>query len=514
MFTGLGVLVLLAVGWVVLKWRLRLPELEPRSQTVALPLAATNDTRLGRALAPWIEAHPGRAGIYTLPDGYDAFSVRMSLADLADRTLDVQYYIWHHDTSGALLFDALRRAADRGVRVRLLLDDNNTGGLDEALAALDAHPNLEVRLFNPFHRAARLLGYLVDFGRVNRRMHNKSFTADGQTTVVGGRNVADEYFTTRSDRVFVDLDVLAVGPIAQEVSHDFDRYWNSGSAFPAERILPRQSPQQLARVEAASVELQRSAAAERFQREAAERAFDHALLAGALPFEWAVTHLLSDDPAKVLDRAPRASLLWSQMKHALGPPRASLGLVSPYFVPTRTGTESLVSLAREGVRVRVLTNSLEATDLAIVHAGYAKHRQALLSGGVELFEIKREFVDPTVKEHGFAGSSSASLHAKVFLVDRRRAFVGSFNFDPRSARLNTELGLVIESERLATAVSESLERQIPIYTYRVQLGASGSLEWLEQINGHEELHQTEPGSSRLRRGLVKLLSWLPIDWLL
>lgn len=498
--------------WLVLKVVLRLPELGPRSEVVALE--PDSDTRLGRALAPLVAAHPGKAGIIALPDGHDAFAARMLLVEAADRTLDVQCYIWHNDTSGALLFEALRRAADRGVRVRLLLDDNNTGGLDAVLAGLDAHPNLEVRLFNPFNRSARLLGYVVDLVRVNRRMHNKSFTADHQATIVGGRNIADEYFSAQPNRVFVDLDVLAVGPVAQQVSRDFDRYWTSQSSYPADRILPASDARQMARDRAAADDKSRSAAAAALRRAVAECPLAHDLFAGTLEFEWALTRLLSDDPAKVQDRARAATMVWPQMKQALGPPRASLGLVSAYFVPTRTGTEGLVSLARQGVTVRVLTNSLEATDMAIAHAGYAKHRRALLAGGVELFEIKREFAGPTVHGGGLAGSSSSSLHAKTFSVDRQRVFVGSFNFDPRSARLNTEMGLVIESERLARSLAAALEREIPDRAYRVRLTESGRLEWLEQIDGRELLHKKEPGTGIGRRALVAALSWLPIDWLL
>ena len=506
------ILAALAVGWVVLRAVLRLPELGVRPPFA--PSEAHADTRLGRALAPLVSDHPGKAGILALADGRDAFAARVLLAGAADRTLDVQYYIWHHDTSGALLFDALRKAADRGVWVRLLLDDNSTGGLDEVLAGIDAHPNIEVRLFNPFNRTARLLGYVVDFVRVNRRMHNKSFTADGQATIVGGRNVADEYFAAGMNREFVDLDVLAVGPVAQEVARDFDRYWASESSYPADRILPLIDAAEKAGIQASAAEKHRSAEAAPYLRAVADRAFVRDLLAGTLAFEWADARLLSDDPAKVLDRAKESTLLWPQMKEALGPPRAFFGLVSAYFVPTRTGAAGLSALARQGVTVRVLTNSLEATDLAVVHSGYAKHRHALLSAGVELFEIKREFAEPSVRGRGFAGSSSTSLHAKTFSIDRQRLFVGSFNFDPRSARLNTEIGLVIESPTLARSLSEALERAIPTRAYRVRLTDSGRLQWIEQVDGREVAHDTEPGTTIGRRALVTALSWLPIDWLL
>ena len=472
------------------------------------------DTRLKRALAPVLAANPGKSGVFALANGLDAFAARALLADAAERTLDVQYYIWHNDTSGGLLFDALRRAADRGVHVRLLLDDHNTSGLDAMLAALDHHPNLEVRLFNPFKRPGRLLGYLVDFSRLNRRMHNKSFTADNQATIVGGRNVADEYFGVSSSRAFVDLDVLAVGPAAQDVSEDFDRYWACESSYPAARILPSSDAGKLARVSDALAEIPRTAEATPYLRAVAERQFSREMVDGTISFEWAVTHMLSDDPAKVVNRASESSLLWPQLKKALGPPRNSLRLVSPYFVPTQAGVDLFAGLTREGVQVRVLTNSLEATDISIVHAGYAKRRRALLDAGVQLYEMRRELAGKSVRGTGLLGSSHSSLHAKTFSVDGQRVFVGSFNFDPRSARLNTELGLVIESQPLARYLTDSAERGVYAHAYLVRLSEKGSLEWIDHTDGGNVVHTMEPGTSWPRRVWVRILSWLPIEWLL
>src|SRR6478752_10782042 len=228
-----------------------LPPLDGR--TISNRLQNTAESRLGRSIAPLAEAHPGLTGVVPLLSGRDAFAARVRLADVAERSLDVQYYIWHDDLSGTLLLDALRRAADRGVRVRVLLDDNNTAGLADTLAALDAHANIEVRLFNPFRRRrVRWLDYLTDFSRLNRRMHNKSFTADNEVTIVGGRNVGDEYFGAGHDVLFVDLDVLAIGPVVSDVSRDFDRYWHSESAWPAHRVIPPASAASIAGVTAAA----------------------------------------------------------------------------------------------------------------------------------------------------------------------------------------------------------------------------------------------------------------------
>jgi len=467
-----------------------------------------------------VEAHPGLSGIVALPDGHDAFAARALLADAAERTLDVRYYIWHNDMSGTLLFAALRRAADRGVRVRLLLDDNNTAGLDTVLAALEAHPNIDVRLFNPFRaRRWRLLGYLTDFKRLNRRMHNKSFTADNHATIVGGRNVGDEYFDAGRAPWFVDLDVLAIGPVVDAVSRDFERYWASASATPVARVLPGATAASLTAVAADAARVERDPAAAAYVAALARSPFVGDLLAHRLNFEWSPTQMVSDDPAKGLGRAPEEALLWHRLKTSIGAPVRELRLVSPYFVPGSAGVDALAAIARQGVRVEVLTNALEATDVAVVHSGYAKRRKALLGAGVSLLELKRGSPGSAPKHRKWtgrsgSGSSASSLHAKTFCVDRSRVFVGSFNFDPRSARLNTEMGFVIDSPGLGEAITKWFAEEVPTRAYRVSLGDTGRLRWIDRHDGVEVVREEEPGTSAWRRFAVALLSVLPIEWLL
>jgi len=476
---------------------------------------ATADTRLGHAVDSLVQARPGQSGIVPLADGRDAFAARALLAAAADRTLDIQYYIWHADMSGMLLFDAVRRAADRGVRVRLLIDDNNTGGMDAILAALDSHPHIEVRLFNPFaHRRWRYLGYLTDFSRLNRRMHNKSFTADDQVTIIGGRNVGDEYFGTGQEPLFVDLDVMAIGPVVNDVSTDFDRYWASASSYPAAGVLAPATPSALAHVGDSVTHLERDPAAAEYVKALARQPFVRDLLSGKLDFEWAATKMVSDDPAKGLGRAASGGLLTDRLGQAIGAPASELELVSPYFVPGSKGVEALTAMAERGVRVTVLTNSLEATDVAAVHAGYAKRRKPLLEGGVKLFEMKREVGGAAARDRGLTGSSGSSLHAKTFSVDRSRVFVGSFNFDPRSERLNTEMGFVIESPELARRIADNFANEIPERSYEVRLSASRELQWVEQSASGEIVHDVEPGTTRLERAMVAVMSVLPIEWLL
>jgi len=473
------------------------------------------ETPLGRMLLRLLPEHPGESGVCALRDGRDAFAARALLADAAQRTIDVQYYIWHADLSGTLLFAALRRAADRGVKVRILLDDNQTGGLDAVLGALDAHPNVEVRLFNPFRiRRLRLLGFLTDFARLNRRMHNKSFTVDDQVAIVGGRNVGDEYFDAGQGVLFADLDVLAVGPAVRDVSREFVRYWQSESSLPAARLLRRLRRPPAAEAAAAAQSIERDAESAAYASAVRESSFVQRLAAGTLVLEWSKVEMVSDDPAKVLGRAPRKSLVWGRLRQLLGNAASELELISPYFVPTARGARYFVRLARQGVKISILTNSLEATDVPAVHSGYAKWRKKLLAAGITLFEVKRAFSPPAAARRRLTQASASSLHAKTFSLDRAHVFVGSFNFDPRSARLNTEMGFVIASAAMAEVTARAFETIIPASAYRLRLTPSGRLQWLEQTDEGERVHGREPGTSVWLRFAVRVLSLLPIEWLL
>jgi putative cardiolipin synthase len=495
-----------------------LPTLQGRSESRALD--NTQETRLGRAAAQQQQAHPGKTGVLALPEGREAFATRMLLAAAAERSLDVQYYIWHPDLTGSLLMEALHQAADRGVRVRLLLDDNNTQGLDPMLAAVDSHANIEVRLFNPFmQRDWRWLGYLSDFSRLNRRMHNKSFTADNQATILGGRNIGDEYFDAGQEVSFVDLDVLAVGTVVPQVSADFDRYWASASAYPVASLLPANGPQALTELAWRAAQVRANPAADPYLSALARSDFVRRLVAGELALEWTDVRLVSDDPAKGLGQVEPQAQLPIRLIQKLGKPAQELLLVSPYFVPTASGTQALTELSASGVAVSVLTNSLAATDVLAVHAGYAKRRHALLAGGVKLFEFKPErgeAVRSRPSDRGLAGSSGASLHAKTFAVDRRRIFVGSFNLDPRSAALNTESGLVIDSPTLAAGVADVFENRLASQSYTLRLNEAGQIEWQDRPSptAPAQLHHTEPQTPLWKRTMVRLLSWLPIEWLL
>jgi putative cardiolipin synthase len=510
-----GILALLVAELVVaaLTGCASLPSLEGRSESTAY--VDTEGTRIGRAVAADVAANPGRTGIHPLPDPHDAFAARAAFCAGAERSLDVQYYIWNGDRVGYLLFEALWKAAERGVRVRLLLDDMNTSGLDATLSALDGHSNIEVRLYNPFvQRSARSIAFLTDFSRVNRRMHNKSLTVDNQITIVGGRNIGNEYFGAESEISFADLDVVAVGAVVSDVSRQFDLYWNSPSAYPAASIVHPPGPDATAALMARIAAVHADPESASYLQAIATTPVVRELLDRHLALEWAPARLVNDDPAKTLDTKERKDvLMFPELVKVIGAPEASFDLVSPYLVPGEKGPESLAQLAERGVNIRILTNSLASSESGVVFSGYAKRRKALLRAGVQLWETKPMIGQAARKEK--SGSSSAALHAKTFAVDRDTVFVGSFNFDPRSALLNTELGLVIESPSLAQGLSEFFDKVVPGKAYEVRLKSDGSsIEWIERTESGETVYDADPGTGSFKRMGVHVLSVFPIDWLL
>lgn len=494
-----------------------LPDLAKRDASFKLPQEQTRDTAIGQAVQAVVaKSEQDKSGIHPLVDAHDAFAARMLLARNAERSLDVQYYIWRDDITGKLLLRELYQAAERGVRVRLLLDDHGTYGLDHSLAVLAAHKNIEVRLFNPFvFRYPKILGFITDFSRANRRMHNKSFTVDNQASIVGGRNIGDEYFGAGDGMLFADLDVLAIGPIVDEVSRDFDAYWQSQSSYPASTILPE--PLQSAQTwqQALTEKIEAHPLSPRYIQAVKHSAFIDQLLNQRLELEWARTHIVSDDPAKGVGKSVDDGYVLRQLETIIGEPEREVDLVSPYFVPTQAGLDYFSYLTQQGVTVRILTNSLAATDVTAVHAGYARYRKALLRAGVELYEM-RPFLDYSEKEYraGPFGSSGSSLHAKTFAVDAKRVFVGSLNFDPRSANLNTELGFIIESPNLAKKIEDVFDDSLLEFAYQVRLNSDGSLYWLERVQGEPVYHSSEPRAGFWRRMQVFVFSLLPIEWLL
>jgi len=492
-----------------------LPSQEGRAPTSAL--ADTAETRLGRAVTPSVAANPGKVGIHALPDPHDSFAARVLLADAAEKSLDAQYYIWHGDQIGYLLFEALWRAAERGVRVRILLDDLDTRGLDLTIAALDAHPNIEVRLYNPVViRDNRLLNFVTDFTRVNRRMHNKSFTVDNEVTVIGGRNIANEYFGAGTSLTFADLDVLVAGSAVAEISKEFDLFWNSPSAYPAAGFVGPPAPDGATSLEAKFVANRADPESTAYLEAVRATPLVPQLLDRTLALAWADAEAVYDDPAKTLDTSERTDvLLFPELVRKMGSAEKTLDIVSPYFIPGAAGTEQLAAIAKRGVTVRILTNSLATAEAKVVHSGYAKRRRELLRAGVHLYEIKPSAAETGSSRERFGSGASSGLHAKTLAVDSRRIFVGSFNLDPRSARLNTEMGLVIGNPVLAQGLTRFFDVEVPMLAYEVRLAADGnSLEWIERTALGEKHYDTEPETNWSARTRVEMLSILPIDWML
>jgi len=490
----------------------------PAGRTATTALTNTSDTALGRAVAPLTAANPGKTGVHAMLDPRDAFVARVVLAAAAEKSLDVQYYIWNGDEVGYLMFEALWQAAERGVRVRLLLDDNNTAGLDPTIAALDAHPNIEVRLYNPnVQRGVRALNFMTDFTRVNHRMHNKSFTVDNQVAVVGGRNIGDEYFGAGSGVVFADFDVAVVGAVVPQVSQEFDTYWNSASAYPAADFVGSSGAEGAQALQAKFAANRATPDSLAYIAAVKESPLLRDITDRKVAFEWTTAKVVYDDPAKTLNAdARKDDLLFPKLVEMMGRPEQRLDLVSPYFVPGENGTAALVAVASRGVQVRILTNSLASSDESAVQAGYAKRRPDLLRAGVRIYELKPAAVEEArEKRHGFGSSSSAGLHAKTFAVDGSRIFVGSYNLDQRSLLLNTEMGIIIASPKLAGWLGEQFDSAIPQVAYEVKLGADGrSLEWIERTPHGEVRYETEPGTSWFQRRGVDVMSILPIEWLL
>jgi putative cardiolipin synthase len=468
-------------------------------------IAPGTDAPLDRAVAGAESQHAGEAGFRLVIEGMEAFVIRMHSASQAARSLDVQTYIWHADATGRYLAQALLAAADRGVRVRLLVDDLDARAKSSGFGALAAHPNIDVRLFNPFATrsgSVRLAGEgLRDFGRINRRMHNKSWIADNRIALVGGRNLGDEYFTASDQVNFVDLDFAMVGPVVRDVSASFDRFWNSASAWPVEVLdAAVVSEPALKSLRARLDEYTAGAHQGEYARALREDDGIRRLVAGDWALRWSSKYrFVSDDPAKVTmqkkdaARAAVAAAVVEQIRNA----QHSLEIISPYFVPGDAGSEVLVARARAGAAVQVLTNSLAANDVASVHGGYSRHRKALLEGGVQLFELKP--LGQGGQTNSFAGSSGASLHTKALTSDGNSSFVGSYNLDPRSTWLNCEQGVWVDDAELAQQVSAIFRKQ-----------SAGDRAWKVTLEGRElrwddgqETRHSDPGAS----GWHKFQAW-------
>ena len=496
----------------------------PRALTHAW--AEPEQTALGLAAAAQLSAHPGASGFHLLDSGLDALSMRAGLADSAQRTLDLQYYALHEDASTQLLIDRVVRAARRGVRVRLLVDDLYAVGKDVHLAALASGPNIEVRVFNPFMRRgafglSRLFEFLGDPTRLNRRMHNKLWIADNAAAVVGGRNLGDVYFDVGIDFNFCDLDLLALGPVVRGLSRGFDEYWNSPWAVPIEAFVTAGAEvQDFRRFEEDLETRLRDFGNTAYARALRETPLGPRLLAGQLPLRPAAAFALYDPPAKTspggaAEAAP--SSISSRLRALIETAEHEIILISPYFIPSQDGIEALNAATRRGVRVRTLTNSLATTDVPVVHAGYARVRPGLLAFGAELHEMRPDEL-PHTQRHWTPDTSNAKLHTKAVVVDRRHLMVGSMNLDPRSRHINTEVAVLVDSSALGIDLGALFDEAVqPARAFRVLLSpgrtSSDALVWMAEDDG-KVVRQDEEPASLSRRLLSELLRLFTPDDLL
>ena len=474
-------------------------------------------TTLGRSFADEIASHPNQSGVFLLGNGLDAFVGRALLASLAERSIDVQYYMFHQDTVGQLLIDQLIKAADRGVRVRMLIDDIYGSEADDVWTAIDAHPKMEVRLFNPFVRdASKNLQWITRFKDVNYRMHSKSFTVDNQVTIVGGRNIGDEYFDANPDLAFADLDLLAIGSVVPEVSDAFDQYWNSDWAYPASALTQPATPGQLSDLRVRMDQFFRSETSATYIQALRNSDLANSLRAGRTQFNWAKAKVIHDSSEKKAHGEDwQAELLISQLWPYMQKTTEELIIVSPYFVPGENGANALCELSQKGIRVRILTNSLASNDVAAVHAGYAKYRKQLLEAGVILYELDEEVKKSVKKKFTWLpGLSKSSLHAKTMVIDGKTMFVGSMNLDQRSLHINNEIGILFLNPEIAGSSAEAFDQNIMSVAFRLKLHDDDSIRWYLKKDDGEIIYDKEPYVSFWKKLAVWFIGLLPVESLL
>lgn len=484
----------------------------------------TDDTTLAKIVLPLRSQNPDLTGYHVLYDPLEALAARIELINKAEKSLDLQYYIWDNDKIGSLALHALIQAADRGVKVRLLVDDNNAKKMEGIYMALDQHTNIDVRLYNPYRfRHFRAMDMVLDLKRINRRMHNKSFIADNQIALIGGRNMSNQYYNVSDNYQFSDVDVMLVGAASDEIIHSFDEYWNDDYAFPVRQLVnPRHYTLRYEGLKQQLADYNQEATVVNYLDLAnRSHSFDE-WLNNKIQFDWVKAEVVKDSPSKIKAKAKKEEHLNFQLLNRLDKPIQSVDIVSAYFVPEKEGAERLKKLSADGVNVRVLTNSFQANDVPLVHAFYSKYRQDLLEHDVQLYEFlstpDSENLNTNTKEIAekskvsMKGLSRSSLHAKLMALDEKQVFIGSFNFDPRSAYLNTEIGVLLNSPSLARAVHYTMDENLSKYAYKLVLNADQNINWkIKLSNGNIRTYTHEPKMKWWQKAGMKLISWLPVE---
>lgn len=481
----------------------------PREQSEAL--SPRIESQMGEALAEWRANHGDEAGLLGLYSGVDALGARLRMIELAEDSIDAQYFILKKDRAGALFAGGLLNAADRGVRVRLLIDDIFSPGVDEAFTLLDTHPNIEVRLFNPLPRQSfRYLGFLTDFKRANRRMHNKSFTVDNSISIVGGRNIGEEYFEINQDVKFDDYEVMVIGTVVEEISAGFDSFWNSELSVPMEAFGVKVDT---AKLDEWREWIEKTLTTERdgMYRTALNSQFLQELKSGERVPVVAKTTMVTDLPDKLQSRVGRQqhAILALELARRFRAAMDEIIIITPYYVPQEAGVEMIEELLDKGLRVIIITNSLASTNHVPVHSGYARYRKRLLMAGAEIYEVR---VDAVTEMNAWGHQpESTTLHSKATVIDRETIFIGSLNFDPRSIYINTEMGLIIEAPEAGAAFAARIMDDLEPMTWRVELDEQGRLRWTTRDDGEVMVAKKEPQTSWWRRFQVGFYRILPIE---
>jgi len=483
---------------------------------VSMAYSDPGETELGRFFQAEISAHPGESGVVLVPTGEWGFRARAGLANQAEKTIDVQYYIWETDTAGSILAERLMRAADRGVRVRMLLDHVTTKDTDFKFARMTYHPNIEIRVFNPYaNRRFRTLEFVFGLERLNHRMHNKAFIVDNAIAIVGGRNIGDNYFGVDTAANFRDLDLAVAGPVVQGVSGSFDRYWNSEFAVPVSAaVSERLSEREFQKKKALFYRWVEGVQDFPYPIDTTSEVVMAKLNEFRGDFIWAPARALYDEPDKLVtkeeDVADHLIELGAEKDH-------EVMIEAAYVIPGPEGVERTRLNRERGIRQRLLTNSLATNDVAAAHAGYAKYRRDLLRNGLEIYELRPDARRVRKNWSVLAGRSKASLHTKAFVVDRELVAIGSFNVDPRSIALNTEIVILVKSNDLAAQVLQYMEEGTrPANSYRVILETDADtraerLVWITENDGEEIRYYSEPEVGVWRRFSTWFMGLLPIE---
>ncbi len=468
-------------------------------KTASSALIDTDATSLAKSSASWRAADPTRNGFYPLVQGFDAFGARLVLIDRAERSIDVQYFLMKPDLAGLVFAGKLMQAAERGVRVRFLLDDIFTSVDDEALTILSQHPNIELRIFNPIsRRGLPALNYVGNFKLANRRMHNKSFTVDNQIAIVGGRNIAEEYFQLDTTGEFIDFDMLAAGPVVKDISASFDTYWNHELAVPMSVLSDVKDAEKL-EVRHSKIEAHMQESGESIYGEAVNTELMQNIFGGQVAPFFADARTIVDDPQKLLEKvSPDQKIVAKAIADALRNAEEEIIIYTPYFIPGKAGMELIENVRAKGVRIVLITNSLASNNHTPVHSAYSSYRKRLLMAGVELYEARADAAQ-VILDDGSKELEQLTLHTKGIIIDRRYTFVGSLNLDPRSIDINTEMGVMIDSMDLGTVLAENSDKRIPTIAYQLKLDDKNKISWHATIDGREVVETKEPLTSCWRR---------------